>query len=133
MQKGLYFTLPFHFFSRSQLNEIADKEDGKTRLEKEFDNIQATIHREPIVFTGTSSPNRHKNRYANVIPCKRVKKISLFFYLIRHTLITAYSYTLLVDKTRCKLSTIPGVEGSDYINANFIEVCIVMHTKARLV
>ncbi|XP_019855187.1 PREDICTED: receptor-type tyrosine-protein phosphatase F-like isoform X2 [Amphimedon queenslandica] len=76
------------------LNEVFDKEEGKTRLEKEFDNIQETIHREPIVFTGTASPNRHKNRYANVIP---------------------------FDKTRCKLSTIPGVDGSDYINANFIE------------
>lgn len=34
----------------------------------------------------------------------------------------------IVDKTRCKLSTIPGVDGSDYINANFIEVLILSYT-----
>lgn len=26
------------------------------------------------------------------------------------------------DNSRCRLSFIPGVEGSDYINANFIDV-----------
>ena len=29
-----------------------------------------------------------------------------------------------VDKTRCRLSAIPGMEGSDYINANYIEVML---------
>ena len=28
----------------------------------------------------------------------------------------------IVDKTRCRLSAIPGIDGSDYVNANFIEV-----------
>ena len=26
------------------------------------------------------------------------------------------------DQNRCRLSTIPGVEGSDYINASFVDV-----------
>eukprot|EP01113_Clastostelium_recurvatum_P008390 TRINITY_DN13953_c0_g1_i2.p1 TRINITY_DN13953_c0_g1~~TRINITY_DN13953_c0_g1_i2.p1 ORF type:complete len:392 (+),score=82.18 TRINITY_DN13953_c0_g1_i2:215-1390(+) len=38
--------------------------------------------------------NRDKNRYTNILPC---------------------------DTTRVKLSTVEGVEGSDYINANYID------------
>jgi protein tyrosine phosphatase len=75
------------------LNSMS-QEEGKSCLEFEFDNIQETIHKEPIVFAGTQTFNRPKNRYANVMP---------------------------FDKTRCKLSTVPGIDGSDYINANFIE------------
>ena len=33
------------------------------------------------------------------------------------------SFLLADDTTRCRLSFIPGVEGSDYINANHIDVC----------
>ena len=31
------------------------------------------------------------------------------------------------DTTRCRLSTIPGLQGSDYINANFIDVSLVLY------
>lgn len=130
----------FLFLSIRLLNEVFDKEEGKTRLEKEFDNIQETIHREPVVFTGTASPNRHKNRYANVIPCKYhnnryyTQTYILNFLNVIYTLICVmeliFTVTIIgiVDKTRCKLSTIPGVDGSDYINANFIEVLILPYT-----
>ena len=30
---------------------------------------------------------------------------------------------ILDDTSRCRLSFIPGVEGSDYINANYVDVC----------
>ena len=32
-------------------------------------------------------------------------------------------FLFLDDTSRCRLSFIPGVEGSDYINANYIDVC----------
>lgn len=32
-------------------------------------------------------------------------------------------YNHAVDSHRCRMSIIPGVEGSDYINASLINVC----------
>ena len=31
--------------------------------------------------------------------------------------------SFLDDTSRCRLSFIPGIEGSDYINANYVDVC----------
>lgn len=31
-------------------------------------------------------------------------------------------FNFAVDETRVKLTAIPGIEGSDYINANYIDV-----------
>lgn len=44
-----------------------------------------------------------------------------FFFVFSSIKLCAI-YVIVVDKTRCRLVAIPGVEGSDYINANSIEV-----------
>lgn len=47
-----------------------DADSGRTLLDIEFEKIQKTIHSEPFKTFGTLPPNRQKNRYHNVIPCK---------------------------------------------------------------
>ena len=42
-------------------------------------------------------------------------------HIIEDVIHTFYLY--IDDTSRCRLSFIPGVEGSDYINANYIDVC----------
>ena len=34
----------------------------------------------------------------------------------------AVSYSLVDDRNRCRLAAVPGVEGSDYVNASFVDV-----------
>ena len=86
-------------------------------IEIEYERIQETIHTEPVRYAGTLQHNRQKNRFHNVIPCElmsnNIMLKSIFFGFIP------------VDKTRCRLSAVPGVDGSDYVNANFVEVCYI--------
>ena len=41
--------------------------------------------------------------------------------------ISVVSLSFADDGSRCRLSFIPGVDGSDYINANFIDVSIKIY------
>lgn len=64
------------------------------RVEEEFQRLGRTVV-PPVQFKAANmNCNKQKNRYANVLP---------------------------YDETRVKLCLIPGVEGSDYINANYID------------
>ena len=55
--------------------------------------------------------NRHKNRFANIFPCK-TKTISHCNEL----------RILSDDESRVVLKELPGLLGSDYINASWINV-----------
>ena len=60
--------------------------------------------------------NAPKNRFANILPCKLVYGIS---YRLR---ILATGYSKTDDCSRVKLAEIEEEEGSDYINANHLDV-----------
>ena len=62
--------------------------------------------------------NVHKNRYANINCCKLH---SLLMLQILSQLIFELFHSP-DDDSRVHLSVMPGVEGSDYINANYIDV-----------
>jgi protein tyrosine phosphatase len=79
-----------------QLCEV-DVEQKVTSLNLQFDNLDRTIHRKLRRNTGTLQVNKPKNRYG------------------------ANPDALPYDRNRCRLSAVPGVEGSDYINASFID------------
>ena len=67
---------------------------GARRVEEEFQRLSRSVV-PPANFKGANmNCNKQKNRYANVLP---------------------------YDDSRVKLSLIAGVEGSDYINANYID------------
>jgi netrin-G3 ligand len=73
--------------------QTTDESTGKTLLELELQRLNASIHKKPQQSEGTKPANRGKNRFADILP---------------------------YDTTRCRLSSVIGVAGSDYINANFI-------------
>lgn len=93
-----------------------DEVVGLTGLEIEFDKLDSTIHRRPTNSFGTLQVNKSKNRYANVdmLPCKWMQSFQCD---------VVEDILILDDTSRCRLSFIPGVEGSDYINANYVDVC----------
>ena len=81
------------FESLQNLDGHALYVSGVPRLEEEFHRLGKNTA--PLQFTSANQHcNKQKNRYANVLP---------------------------YDETRVKLSLIAGVEGSDYINASYID------------
>ena len=68
---------------------------GQTEMDEEFIRLGRGSNAPPSKFQSANMVyNKTKNRYANV---------------------------LAFDDTRVKLSVITGIEGSDYINANFVD------------
>ena len=68
---------------------------GKTEIDEEFTRLaRGSTAPQPKYQAANMPYNKTKNRYANV---------------------------LALDDSRVKLSVIAGIEGSDYINANFID------------
>ncbi|XP_046841964.1 titin-like isoform X3 [Xenia sp. Carnegie-2017] len=78
------------------LKEImsVNPETGVVRVEEEFQRLGRSVSPPAQFKTANLNCNKQKNRYANVLP---------------------------FDDSRVKLTQIPGIEGSDYINANFID------------
>ena len=79
-------------------------QSGIIKMEEEFSRLnhgQRSVVQPLKNSVASQSYNKQKNRYANVLP---------------------------FDDTRVKLNLLPGVEGSDYINASYIDG--YMHTKA---
>jgi len=75
------------------LNEV-DSENNTCGMEIEFKRLTIQYKYSPNLFTSANLPVNHcKNRFANVLP---------------------------FESTRVILQTIPGREGSDYINASYI-------------
>ena len=69
--------------------------------------------------------NLRKNRYENIHPCEKQNSNA-------HQLINF----LIVDETRVKLTPLEDVEGSDYINASYVDVgcyCIIILNKSHYV
>ena len=56
--------------------------------------------------------NKFKNRILNALPCNEPYNETIVY--------TAYIYN--TDDNRVKLTKMPGVIGSDYINASYIDV-----------
>ena len=71
------------------------------------------------------SYNRIKNRFANIFPCE-LFPIALYMSCLHnesHSVVNNPSLFLyVVDHSRVTLKPVAGVEGSDYINACFINV-----------
>ena len=68
---------------------------GQTGMDEEFNHLGRGVAAPPSKFQAANMHyNKTKNRYANV---------------------------LAFDDSRVKLSVLSGIEGSDYINANFID------------
>lgn len=62
--------------------------------------------------------NQKRNRFANIYPCKLLH--CLFLHLRQFN---PFCYRIHSDDfSRVKLKEIEGVEGSDYINASFLDV-----------
>jgi netrin-G3 ligand len=74
----------------------------------------ANVKAQPSKFLSANNPaNKFKNRLVNILPCKLILssiKIQIFLFIFSD------------ENTRVCLSPIRGVEGSDYINASYIDV-----------
>ena len=80
------------------------------------------------VFVRSLLPqNKPKNRFPNVLPCLFFCFFFVFFFIWKNwfwenIFLFFFDFDFLDDKTRVQLPEIPGVPGSDYINANYIDV-----------
>ena len=86
-------------------------------MNTEFNRLNKGIDREPDSIDALMDCNILKNRIPFALPCE----LSMMSYLINR-IIKINVVLVLDDNTRCKLSAISNIEGSDYINATIIEV-----------
>ncbi len=77
----------------------------------------ANIKAQPSKFISANNPaNKFKNRLVNILPCKTPDP-----------LFSTNSFPLVLDEnTRVCLSPIRGIDGSDYINASYIDVSTIL-------
>ena len=76
----------------------------------------ANVKAQPSKFLSANNPaNKFKNRLVNILPCMQS--------YINGTKIQNNSFSFYLDEnTRVCLSPMRGIEGSDYINASYIDV-----------
>ncbi|XP_065904181.1 receptor-type tyrosine-protein phosphatase alpha-like [Dysidea avara] len=77
-----------------KLSSASEGNPTKRLIEDEFKKIDDSIHLKTDHVAGQAPANKAKNRYANILP---------------------------FDGSRCRISAIPGQEGSDYINASYVD------------
>ena len=82
----------------------------------------------PASEIATLPCNIPQNRFKNIYPCKDIN-IYFFCMLIRHYPILC---TTADDHTCVELKGDPDVEGSDYINASFIDVSQLKTTDRKM-
>lgn len=80
--------------NRMRSLEQVNPETNRTLLEEEFERLSYNLAENHIYQAGFLEVNASKNRFASVVP---------------------------IESTRLKLWPYPDIEGSDYINANFVD------------
>ena len=118
---------------QEQYKRLGEEEvgTGKTGLELEFAKLNSTIHQQPRRDIGTLPINQPKNRFASntdTIPCKSAVVQALRMLFVNLTI-----YFHADDTTRCRLSTVPGLQDSDYINASFVDVHLTLQIQLNLI
>lgn len=69
---------------------------------------------------GEKPENRNKNRYKNILPCEYLNSDELN----RIKIFIQVDYTRVTLKDGPNVDEQDSIQSSDYINANFIEVCV---------
>ena len=90
---------------------------------------------EPHRFaSATKEANKGKNRFINIMPCELIlllnctSSLSIYVRWKTDVMFTMYKcyvpwfLTFLDEYNRVKLNFMRGVDGSDYINASFVDV-----------
>jgi len=80
---------------------------------------------------GSIPINRKKNRFKDILPCKPLDLAVCLKLLVLRFVWSNFVSSSVVEYTRVQLHLTEGIEHSDYINANYINVCIclrVLHT-----
>lgn len=99
-------------------------EGGMLGLTEEFRKLSNPNQARRLKQGAGSLPiNRSKNRLANILPCKRTFALIILDRLLTNRFISR-SYSFLDESNRVFLVSARGIEGSDYINASFIDVSI---------
>ena len=65
--------------------------------------------------------NIPKNRFENICSCNELLPVYYYVYMFMHYIVSIL-YTIIDDHSCVELPHIDGEEGSDYINATWIDV-----------
>ena len=93
--------------------------DSNFHFIQEYEGVVVPEEQTYSTEAASSTVNAPKNRYTNIIPCRWLVCVATPpFQFLNH-----FSPSLLADEhSRVKLAPVKGVQGSDYINANYLDV-----------